>query len=400
MVLAPWAVVFWLARTPGANSPAAPAAKSIPVVAAPRSSSAFAELRPGPWGKIEFLEISIEPPEEFIPSEYVPQPIRWFFRGTTPADLDALWEKAQLSAGDRAALTDPRRRDVTAAGVVLEPEPELVLNLSADSRAVIYTALAAFPENGAQREPFRFRGDTLDDWFVGSGLPDEVLELTKKLIYRRNNTAFFSDYDLVLPRLDDPRLRVLYLKTLSRKTALMLSLRLGPDTDIEPVAAYWARGRRAKDVKPLLQSLALEASTNTLDVVHLIPRFARSLLYTFPLPSEDADAANRDCHWTSFNFYREEPDDRFTDIDFVKSTLVNDYYPVAGPAQLGDVLMFVQPGGVVVHSCVYIADDIVFTKNGPSYAVPWQFARLDTVVSFYSVGGQPIEIRRYRSKLQ
>jgi hypothetical protein len=398
-VLAPWAVVAWIFFSPRPGL--APAGQRQPPVTAAAASTAPTsphKLRAGPWGKVEYASIAIEPPEEFIPSDYQAAPARWIFKSTSAAALEKLWDDAQLTPHERASLNQPQRRELTAEGIVLSPEPDLVLNLNAAARARIYTALAAFPENAPQREPFRFRSDSLDEWFSGSDLPEEILTLTKRLVYYRNNAAFFSDYDLVLPRIQDSRTRTLYLKTLSRKSALILTLRVDDSTDIDALAAYWGRGRRAKDVKPLLQSLRRQPGLHGLDVVHLVPRFARSLLYTFPLPSDDPNSVNRDCHWTSFNFYSEEPDDRFTDIEFVKQTLMNNYYPVAGEPQLGDVLMFVQPGGVVIHSCVYIADDIVFTKNGPSFAVPWQFAKLDAVLAFYTVGDLPIEIRRYRPK--
>jgi len=99
----------------------------------------------------------------------------------------------------------------------------------------------------------------------------------------------------------------------------------------------------------------------------------------------------------SLNFFKDVPDERFADIDIVKQTLLKDYYPVPGELTLGDILVLIRPDGVVVHSCVYIADNIVFTKNGPSFSVPWVLASLDAVVAFYSLG-PPLEIRRYRLK--
>lgn len=401
VLLAPWGVVLWLSTraAPPTLAPPAAVANADPATNPPAADHEDgAGDRVGPWGRLTHHRISIEPPEEFIPGDYTPPIIRWTFTGTTAEQLEQLWIEARLTADQRAVLADPRNRTITGSGIVIAPPNDLVLSLSPDARARIYTVLAGFPENATQREPFRFRSAAIDEWFEGSGVAAEYVELTKRLVYRRNGTAFFCDYDLVLPRIRTTANRTLYLKTLARKSALLVSLHVDRATDIEELAEYWGRGRRAKDVKPLLQSLARQPEPRTIDIVHLIPRFARSLLYTYPLPSDDPNDANRDCHWTAFNFYKEQPDERFTDIEFVKQTLQRDYYPVAGEPQLGDVIMFVQPGGVVIHSCVYIADDIVFTKNGPSFAVPWQLAELDSVLSFYSVGPEPLEVRRYRPK--
>jgi hypothetical protein len=43
----------------------------------------------------------------------------------------------------------------------------------------------------------------------------------------------------------------------------------------------------------------------------------------------------------------------------------------------------------VIHSAVYIADDIMFTKNGRAYAQPWLLMRLKDVVTAYSFGKAP-----------
>ena len=81
----------------------------------------------------------------------------------------------------------------------------------------------------------------------------------------------------------------------------------------------------------------------------------------------------------------------------MQETILKDYYPTAGTPALGDIVMLLRPGGRGVHSCVYVADDIVFTKNGPSFSTPWQLARLESVIEFYSLI-EPLEVRRYRRR--
>ena len=86
-------------------------------------------------------------------------------------------------------------------------------------------------------------------------------------------------------------------------------------------------------------------------------------------------------------------------IDFVRRTLLESYTQVHGAPELGDVILFLQPTGIATHSCVYLADNIVFTKNGGALSVPWTLARLDNVVVFYSVP-EPVEVRFYRARNQ
>ena len=167
---------------------------------------------------------------------------------------------------------------------------------------------------------------------------------------------------------------------------MLVQLKIQPDSDVAAIARYRGRGRRSKDVTPLLESLARLPGGAKIDIAHLLPPFPRSLLYGFPLASDKPEDATHDCHWTSLNFLKERPDERLTNIDFVKQTLLNDYYPVAGEPDYGDIMVLVQPDGVVAHSSVYLAAGVVFTKNGSAFSVPWLLSNLDAVVAFYTVG--------------
>ncbi len=340
----------------------------------------------------------IEPPADFIPP-YVstPQPQRWTFPGFTPAQLEALWDQARLSPIQRAALSGPERCAVEPAGIVLAPPSDLVVGLTPEARAVIYGVLARYPQNLPQREPFRSRAEMVDEWLDGEALPAEVVTLTRRLLYRRDSNFLLSDHDLVLPHFKSSSDRVAYVKTLARKSALLAELIIphASAEELEPISRYWSHGRRSKDIGPILESLAQRPHGGTLDLVHLLPPFARNLLYTYPVPTGSDGDASRDCHWTSFNFFNARPDDRFLDLDYVHQALARDYYLTSSPPIMGDLLMFVDQQGQGIHSCTYVADNIVFTKNGASFSIPWLLGTLENVVAFYSVNG-PVDVRRYR----
>nr|QMS48049.1 hypothetical protein WG33_0248 [uncultured bacterium] len=70
---------------------------------------------------------------------------------------------------------------------------------------------------------------------------------------------------------------------------------------------------------------------------------------------------------------------------------------MTGAPTFGDVLMLVKPGGDIIHSCVFIADNIVFTKNGANPSAPWILMTLDDVVAFYP-SDEPLDIQRYRAR--
>lgn len=401
VLLAPWGIVVtFLLRDGTARRvpPAQPGARAPAKPEAAATGPLQGQLAPGPWGRLSFSTIMIEPPEAVVPlvssEPHLPQ---WWFARYTDAKLQSLWQEAGLSEAERQQLNAPENRSVSEAGIRVQPTEQIVLALRPAARGKIYTVLSEFPENIAQHEPFRFRADSIDDWFLDSDLAPETIQLTKQLIYERSGIAFFSDQDLVLSRLPSSAERIRYLKALSRKPALLLQLNVEHGANAEALAQYWGRGRRAKDLEPLIASVARRPAGGSLDVVHLLPRFPRSMLYTYPMPGDRETGDAYDCHWTSFNFYGTDPDDRFTDINFVKQALNTDYYPVGGEPMLGDVILFVRPGNVVIHSCVFVADDIVFTKNGPGFSVPWMLSHLAQVVAFYG-RGQEMELRRFRPK--
>jgi len=61
---------------------------------------------------------------------------------------------------------------------------------------------------------------------------------------------------------------------------------------------------------------------------------------------------------------------------------VGSYQTVEAPYRFGDVLCFLDEGEGL-HTCVYVADDIVFTKNGDSVLAPWVLMQLQDVESIY-----------------
>jgi hypothetical protein len=343
--------------------------------------------------------ILIEPPDEFLAPDYaIATPVRWVFPGYSAADLARLWEAAGLDSAAQAVLSGCTKvAGAPVATCTVEPPGEFVLGLGRSARTTIYNALAAFPENPDQQEPFRFRASTEDEWFENSGLAPATVANVRRLLYRRGTSLLFSDQDLVLPLLPNRAERLKLVKTLARKSTLLLQLRVTPASDADALAAYWGGGPRRKDVRALLHSLAHRPGGTLIDVAHLLPRFARARLFTYPTVADHAGDANYDCHWTSLNFFNDVPDDRFADAGFVQTTLEQQYAPVNGPHQLGDILVFFRADGKAIHSCVYIADDVVFTKNGSSQVMPWMLMDLADVIAFYPAEPPPV-VRAFRRK--
>ena len=138
-----------------------------------------------------------------------------------------------------------------------------------------------------------------------------------------------------------------------------------------------------KDSEPLLVAAAERDSMRFIDVTHLLPSIARRRLYTFPTVVSAAEGRLPDCQWTSLNFFNERPSDFFLDARISGTHLREAYDVVTDSNRFGDVLEFLDGQGNAIHACVYIADDIVFTKNGDGMIKPWVLMWLSDVKKLY-----------------
>jgi hypothetical protein len=109
----------------------------------------------------------------------------------------------------------------------------------------------------------------------------------------------------------------------------------------------------------------------------------RSLLNTYPEIPKDATQAQRDCYWTAFNFFNRTPDDRFNDNKFMEKALVAYHDQVEGSPRYGDILFLVDGSGRPFHAAVYLADDLVYTKNGGHFTQPWVIMKLGDLKACY-----------------
>ncbi len=339
---------------------------------------------PGPWGELEYTRINIEPLDEFVPVDGGNfEQTRWFFPGYTRTQLSAFFNGCDLTTLQRAALLNPAAWADDTNGIVVTPSTDLVLELNAQARKQIYSMLAGDERNYVQFRPYAFREGGFDDWFGQSGLSDATLALMKRLVYERGVAICFSDLPEVFSRVPDVAERRRLVKTLWRTPALLMKLRIKPDSDVNALADYWGQGWRAKDIEPLLESLAKVPGGMTIDVVHLLPPFARKYLNTYPVPVNSSTSSPPDCFWTAMNFSKDPPDDRYLDSLAWQQDLAKYYVAVAQPMTFGDLVFFLRDDGSPIHAAVYIADDVLFTKNGADERQPWVLMKMEDVLARY-----------------
>lgn len=359
-------------------------------------------LKAGPWGNMEAVPISIEPPEELLTIGMIENiDPRWHFDGCSFEEIDALFHRAGLTASQESELLDVTKWENANGAIIVPASRELVLGLSPDARKTIYEALLRIPGNNIGRLRCSYPAGSFDKHFEHSGLKSEVLEMVRKLSFKRGKLEFFCDVPVVLQGITAHSEKVKLLKVLLRKPTLLLKLRVSEDSNIEELDNYWARGPRGKDVKVTLTSLSRVCGGARIDVAHLLPPRPSGALMSFPLPSTNPEDLHKDCHWTALNFFRDPPDARYSNKDEVRQAYINDYYPVLSDPRYGDILIIKKPDGSIIHSAVVIADDVVYTKNSNLFRDPFILMRIpDMMTEFRAQVGEDesLSVAFYRNK--
>jgi len=337
----------------------------------------------GPWGELVTRDIELERPAEYLTDETTnPRPEIWEFKGMDAAAVKSLLAANGLSAQQVGALAE--HISVTNNETVLTPPADVLLSLDAGTRAKLYLGLAGKSVNLYLDFPFIFPGSTIESIYADARLNAEDVGLLKQLIYENGGARQLSDYQLLMCQIPTVARRVAVAQSLSRQSAVFAGLVIKPDTDIDKIAAYWGNlpNVRFTDVRPLMEALKALPEGGNLSLFYLLPKFARDRLYTFPLPPQEGDPV-MDCHWSTFNFCNDIPDNRFNDPQYAVNYIQKNYYQIAAPSICGDILLLMNDHNEVKHSAVFLADDIVFTKNGNNYRQPWMLMRIPDLLATY-----------------
>ena len=238
----------------------------------------------GPWGTLQVTKIAIERPDEFITvNRSLVGTNQWCFEIYTTNQLRDFFSQNDLSAKQQRVLLDSSQWQVSSNSISLTPGYDTILSLSPAARQRIYSVLSANPLNYYQRYPFLIRAEEAEEWFEKNGLSPATDKLIRGLLYRRGDALCFSDMVEALSRIPSMKEKRRVAKMFSRETTLLVKLRVEEGTDVEPLVRYWGKMGQAKDIRPLLESLARTPGGASLDISHLLTPFARYRFF-FTLP--------------------------------------------------------------------------------------------------------------------
>jgi hypothetical protein len=360
--------------------------KSFPRHRLSGSESPWVEMDDGvplPSGKIEAIEIPLANADGIFPDreQRLANP-KWFFENTSETRVAHFLNSCELRPQELRMLLDKRNWKVLTNGVEISPPEQLIWSLKPQTRQQLYSVLARSRANFPQCFPFRFPLAGIDEHFRHSDLAVAEIEKIKRLTYTNSGYLCFTDLAAVKSVLSSNEFKDL-IETLYQVPAYMLRLRVTPDSDIEALARYWGKGGREKLIAPLLNSIAKIPGGGALNISYFLPDFARLRLYTYPYAWSDPSFSRQDCFFTSMNFFNTTADTNFFNREYTARILQSEYVQIKNDPSFGDVIALSSAKGEIFHTCVYIADNFVFTKNGADPEQPWVLMKLSDMLMLY-----------------
>ena len=354
--------------------------------------------RAGPWGELDALKIPLASIDEIaqMADERSGKP-HWVFENCTKSQLIRYFQAADLRSRERAVLLNQRYWTTRSNGCEISPPESVVYALDQGSRTRLYAVLAKSEFNSAQRWPFRFAANRFQDDLRGIGLEGAEIMRLENLTYSNATTVCLADLGIAKRILKKSSFEN-FVELLYSTPAYRLRVHVNPDSDADALAAYWGRGGREKQIRPLLKSLTHVPGGAHLNVLALLPEFARDRLYTYPDDRDDPNAARQDCAYTALNFFNRVEDTNYLSPQFVQKTLMRDYAPVEGGLTFGDLVQLADEKGMIFHMAVYLAGDFIFTKNGVSRTEPWTIMKLADMLMLYYANREDGQILFLRKK--
>lgn len=346
------------------------------------SEPEWVKCPPGPWGELEYKWFVLAPPADAVETlRLTGDQITWTFPGMASKTVVSLLEDVQLDWSTWPELS-PDRWEASDDGVVMRPTVALVAAMTPAQRARIYSVLGKSSDNPNHHRPWGVvPKEYAERWVDLSRMPQDIKGLVKTLLYEHNGAVAFTDVQVVLSRTDNEQ-RAEFLRWLLSNPAVTVRLRLDSNTNVGAVSEYWESYDSSIHALPLLQSLILD-EPHYIDIINLLPSFPRKRLNRYAIGDLANEGGERpDCFWSSVNFLADRAEANPFSDGFGEYFRSN--YRPAKDLEFGDIILWLDEAKRVTHACVYVAGNIVFTKNGGEQRRPWILSTMNEVGARYN----------------
>ena len=197
-----------------------------------------------PWGQLITRDIDLQQPEEYVAYETGTQRVEtWLFTGTTPAQVKVILQSCGLTPAQIERALSAPLATYTNATTDIRPDDDLVFSLTPAMRTKLYSAIAQSSGSSGNelfQFPFCFPGNSFETRIDTTKVSPATLAMVRKLLYPRGDAQCFSDLRTVLKKIADDRERLELVKMLSHQSAVLLRIRVWPDTDVDKLIGYWS----------------------------------------------------------------------------------------------------------------------------------------------------------------
>lgn len=345
----------------------------------------------GEWGNLELTPFIIQPSTDFIKNQVKPDELinmfkssrQWIFRNATLNDIHSIFSQAGLDenvCNELLRNTSPMHK---GNGFVTTPSDSIVMDFTAEIKAKLYPIIGKYEENIMYSQPAYFYSDDAAEWFYRSNITDKLVEKVLSLTYVITGICYLSDTHLILPLLKSEDDRINFIKAVYRTKTLDVKLVVSQDEDISNIADYWGNLGRTSDVKPKLESLSNQPGGGKIEITDLLPEIPQDRLNTYSGIYE-YDTDWKHCHWTTINFFNSIIDERYYNSPNMFSVIGKISKPTDNSQlKFGDIISIFNNNNELVHSCIYIADNLTLTKNGMGNLMPFVISNIDKTISLY-----------------
>ena len=357
---------------------------------------------PGPWGTMRVSVLRLVPPDPLLAKVTFKSEGEWIFLRMSWAEIDGFLSRAQLTPAQLVPLlqSENRRESEDGKSRIIRVTDELRWGLGPESRRIIYDELASFEPNVTHALPLLA---PTPERLARANLQPAVLDALRQLTFYRGPRACIVDADLIAALITDPAEMMRFKRVMLSYPSLSVELTRASLARREEVNQYWSKPG-GKPVTGLLRAFDRSPELETLDLIHLLPPLPRKVLHTFPDGGFAPLQAN--CFWMSLNFFNPVPDLRYLPgaddfgqaVSEAMQALQRDYVPVRPPFRFGDVIALFSDSETsreLVHMVVYIADNIVLTKNGRVPTSPFVLMTFGDIEKTYP-WPMPLNVRGYR----
>lgn len=341
----------------------------------------------GPWGTISFREAIIEAPEWAISDgQWLAnwqEGTVWRFQGNIPQFRQVL-ETARFSLSEIGVLTNPPTLRNFGTHLEIYPPENILLNIPRQSRGYLYSKLKTKGERDLYEVPIQLApGGVSRISNSKTSISPDIVDLITQLTYtRRTGILYISDLHYIAGKAksDEERLRIAQFISREPTGTATLSLDI-PQEERSNLLSYWSARGKNTTAETILSSSLENPEITSLDLSHILPSLPKRLLNTYASQHSSIGIRHPNCYATALSFFEDELSPQL--VETLQPDISNRYSPATRPWEFGDLVVILSSSGQWLHTCNYIAGEILFTKNGKNPERPWVIQTMDDVFASY-----------------